>query len=241
MLQLGEERGMTCLRTLVIEDNYDLAANLVDFLEAKGHAVEAAADGITGLHLGLVNDYDVIVLDLMLPGMDGLTLCRKLREEAGKSTPVLMLTARDSIDDKIAGLESGADDYVIKPFALREVEARMRALVRRRASGLQQSRLQVGDLVFDTSTVTITRAGHALDLPPIPMRILELLMRASPRVLKREEIERGIWGDEPPNSDALRAHMHVLRHAIDRPAARPLLRTLRGVGYQIADVDAPAP
>lgn len=117
---------MPRLRTLVIEDNLDLAANLVDFPQARGYEVESAADGITGLHLAIVNDYDVVVLDLLLPGMDGLTVCRKLCEDAGKSAPLLMLTARDSLEDKINGLDAGADDYVVKPFAVREVEALLR-------------------------------------------------------------------------------------------------------------------
>jgi DNA-binding response OmpR family regulator len=116
------------MRILIIEDNRDLAANLVDYMEERGHAADVAGDGLTGLHLATVNDYDAIVLDLMLPGMDGITLCRKLRDDARKTTPVLILTARDSLDDKIVGLESGADDYVAKPFALREVETRLHAL-----------------------------------------------------------------------------------------------------------------
>jgi DNA-binding response OmpR family regulator len=229
---------MPALRALVIEDNYDLAANLVDFLEAKGHAVDAAADGITGLHYGIVNDYDVIILDLILPGLDGLTLCRKLREEAGKVTPVLMLTARDQLEDKIAGLDAGADDYVVKPFALREVEARLRALARRgRDQQAHASVLTVADLVFDTGTMRLTRAGRRIDLSPIPLRILEILMRASPRLVRREELERGVWGYEPPDSDALRSHIHLLRAAIDRDADTPLLHTQRGVGYRLTDED----
>lgn len=230
---------MTALRVLAIEDNRDLAANLVDYLAARGHAVDAAGDGLTGLHLALANDYDVIILDLVLPGLDGITLCRRLREEAGKRTPVLMLTARDALDDKIAGLESGADDYVVKPFALRELEARLKALARRSQGLRPQQRLQVGDLVFDTGTLTLTRGNRSIELPPIPLRILETLMRASPRVLPREEIERAVWGDAPPDSDALRAHMHVLRSAIDKPFESPLLRTHRGHGWQIVAPDAP--
>lgn len=231
---------MQGLRTLVIEDNYDLAANLVDYLEARGHVVDAAADGITGLHYGVTNDYDVIILDLILPGLDGLVLCRKLREEAGKATPVLMLTARDQLDDKIAGLDAGADDYVIKPFSLREVEARLRALSRRGREPLRrQSVLAIADLVFDTGTMRVTRAGRRIDLSPIPLRILEMLMRASPQLVRREELERGVWGYEPPDSDALRSHMHVLRAAIDRDVATPLLHTQRGIGYRLTDDDAP--
>jgi len=229
----------SALRVLVIEDNRDLAANLVDFLEARGHAVDAAADGVTGLHLATVNDYDVIVLDVVLPGLDGIAVCRKLREEAGRSTPVLMLTARDSLDDKIAGLESGADDYVVKPFALREVDARLMALARRASGASLRQRLQVADLAFDAATLELRRGDRRIALPPIPLRLLEQLMRASPRVVGREELERAVWGDAPPDSDALRAHLHVLRAAIDRPDERALLRTVRGRGWQLADPDAP--
>ncbi len=222
------------MNILLIEDNRDLARNLFDFFEAKGYTMDLAGDGISGLHLAASNPYDALVLDLMLPGMDGLTLCERLRE-AGKQTPVLMLTARDSLEDKIAGLEAGADDYVVKPFAMREVEARLRALVRRAQVREGASLLQVGDLSFDPDTLKVARGGRAIELPPIPLKILELLMRASPRVLPREELERGIWGDSPPDSDALRAHLHILRNAVDKDANRPLIRTLRGIGYQITD------
>lgn len=221
------------MNLLLVEDNRDLALNLFDFFEAKAHTLDLAGDGVLGLHLAATNRYDAIILDVMLPGMDGLTLCRKLRE-AGKHTPVLMLTARDALDDKIAGLEAGADDYVVKPFALREVDARLRALVRRAQAHEGGHRLQVGDLAFDTDTLKVTRGGRSIELPPIPLKILELLMRHSPRVLPRDEIERGIWGDSPPDSDALRAHLHILRNAVDRQAERPLIKTLRGIGYQIS-------
>ena len=222
------------MNILLIEDNRDLALNLFDYFEAKGHAMDLAEDGLSGLHLAASNQYDVLILDLMLPGIDGLTLCRRLRE-AGKQTPVLMLTARDSLDDKIAGLEAGADDYVVKPFALREVEARLRALVRRAQVREGSSVLQVGDLSFNPDTLKVVRGERTIELPPIPLKILEILMRHSPRVLPREELERGIWGDSPPDSDALRAHLHILRNAIDKQADRPLIRTLRGIGYQISD------
>jgi DNA-binding response OmpR family regulator len=222
------------LSILVIEDNPDLAANLIDYLVARGHVVDAAGDGLTGLHLAASRRFDVILLDLILPGMDGITLCRRLREESGKLTPVLMLTARDSLEDKITGLEAGADDYLVKPFALREVAARVRALARRSLAAVPNVRLAVGDLEFDTATYRITRRGVTIELPPIPLRLLEALMRASPRVLSREELERAAWGDTPPDSDALRAHLHILRAAVDKPFEQPLLRTLRGLGWQVA-------
>jgi len=222
------------LHILVIEDNPDLAANVCDFLEAKGHVAEAAGDGIAGLHLATTKNYDAIVLDIVLPGMDGLTLCRKFREEARRSTPVLMLTARDALDDRVAGLECGADDYVLKPFALRELEARLKALVRRSTSGMTASVLQVGDLTLDPALIRIHRGDRPISLPPIPFKLLEALMRASPGAIKREALERAVWADAPPDSDALRSHMHTVRAAVDGAGEPPLLHTLRGIGYRIA-------
>lgn len=219
---------------LLIEDNRDLAQNMFDYLEPKGHIVDLAGDGISGLHLATSNQYDVLILDLMLPGIDGLTLCRQLRE-GGKQIPILMLTARDSLDDKIAGLEAGADDYVVKPFMLREVEARLNALIRRSQAREGSPALQVSDLSFDPGTLKIIRGKRTIELPPIPLKILDLLMRNSPRVLSRESLERGIWGDSPPDSDALRAHLHILRNAIDKQSDKPLIKTHRGIGYQISD------
>lgn len=225
------------LRILVIEDNPDLAANLVDFLESHGHAVCAAGDGPTGLRLASGGNHDVIILDLVLPGLDGISLCQRLRGEFGRRTPILMLTARDSIEDKITGLEAGADDYVVKPFVLREVEARLKALVRRAAGDSPSQRLQVADLVFDTANYRISRGGTEIELPPIPAKLLEALMRASPRVLSREGLERAVWGDAPPDSDALRAHLHILRNGIDKPFDQTLLYTLRGVGWKVCPPD----
>lgn len=222
------------MHILLVEDNRDLAQNIFDYFEAKGYTLDLAEDGISGLHLAASNPYDVIVLDLMLPGLDGLSLCKRLRE-AGEQTPVMMLTARDSLDDKIAGLEAGADDYVVKPFALREVNARLRALLRRTQTQPGTGRLRVGDLSFDPITLKVMRGERTIDLPPIPLKILESLMRHSPRVMSREELERAIWGDSPPDSDALRAHLHILRNAVDKQAGIPLIKTLRGLGYQISD------
>jgi DNA-binding response OmpR family regulator len=223
------------LRILVVEDNRDLATELVDFLASGGNSVECALDGITGMHMAIVNEYDAIVLDLMLPGMDGMLLCRKLRQEAGKSTPILMLTARDSLEDKIAGLEAGADDYMVKPAELREMEARVKALSRRGSTRTAApQKLKVGDLVMDQGGRTLYRGDTRLDLPPIPYKILELLMERSPQVVKREELEHLIWNNTRPDSDALRAHMHVLRTLIDKPFDTQLLHTIWGVGYQMA-------
>ncbi len=222
------------MHVLVIEDNPDLAANVCDFLEAKGHSTDAAGDGITGLHLAVTHSYDAIVLDVMLPGMDGISLCHRLREEARRDTPVLMLTARDALDDRVAGLECGADDYVVKPFALRELEARLKALTRRAHGAACAAVLRVADLEFDPSLMQARRAGRLLSLPPIPLKLLETLMRATPRVVRRDELERAVWGDQTPDSDVLRAHMHVLRGAVEAPGEAPLIHTLRGIGYRLA-------
>jgi DNA-binding response OmpR family regulator len=222
------------MNILLIEDNRDLATNMFDYFETRGYTMDLAADGISGLHFASTNRYDALVLDLMLPGMDGLVLCKRLRD-AGRHTPILMLSARDSLNDKIAGLEAGADDYVVKPFSLREVEARLLALVRRAQVREGTVTLQVGDLSFNSGTFKVLRGERTVELPPIPLKLLEVLMRQSPRVSSRAELERAIWGDSPPDSDALRAHLHILRNAVDKKTDKPLIRTLRGIGYQIID------
>ena len=228
------------IAVLVIEDSQDLAANIADYLEAHGYLVDVAMDGVTGLHLAVTQAHDVIVLDLMLPGIDGLSVCRRLRQDAQSAVPVLMLTARATLEDKAAGFGEGADDYLVKPFELRELDLRLRALTRRaRAGGLLQ-RLRVADLVFDLDTLTVQRAGQSISLPVLPLKILELLMKRAPGVVWRRDIEQAVWGDTPPESDALRVHMHTLRSAIDPPGLAPLLHTVRGVGYQMKDPDAPA-
>lgn len=229
------------MRILVIEDNQDIAANLGDYLEDRGHTVDFAADGITGLHLAIVHEFDAIVLDLNLPGMDGLEVCRKLRGEARKQTPVLMLTARDTLQDKVIGLDAGADDYLVKPFAIQELEARLRALIRRDRRQVSAEVLKVADLVLDTASLRVTRGGKEIQLSPIGLRLLTILMRESPRVVTRRDIEREIWGDGLPDSDTLRSHLYNLRKAIDRPFDKPLLHTVQTAGYRIADLDtAPA-
>ncbi len=222
---------------LLIEDNRGIAEMVGEFLERRGYEVDYAADGITGLHLAVSHGFDVIILDLMLPGMDGLDLCRKLRQEAKKSTPVLMLTARDTLQDKLTGLDAGADDYLVKPFEIRELEARVRALIRRDRRQVSDGVLEVGDLVLDTATLRLTRAGQDLQISPIGLKLLGILMRESPRVVSRQDIEREIWGDGLPDSDTLRSHLYNLRKVIDKPFQKPLLHTIHSAGYRLADLD----
>ena len=225
------------MRILVIEDNSDIAANLGDYLEERGHTVDFAADGVTGLHLAVVNDFDAIVLDLNLPGMDGLEVCRKLRQDARKQTPVLMLTARDALESKLDGFEAGADDYLVKPFALQEVDARLAVLLRR-GKGPQSRILNVADLEYNLDTLEVRREGKLLQLNPTALKILQSLMESSPSVVTRQELETRVWGEELPDSDSLRVHIHGLRAAVDKPFPKPLIQTRHGIGYRIA---APEP
>jgi DNA-binding response OmpR family regulator len=228
------------ISVLIIEDNRDLAANIADYLGERAYLTDVALDGVTGLHLAVTNRYDAIVLDIMLPGIDGLTVCRRLRQDAHSTVPVLMLTARAMLNDKVAGFAEGADDYLVKPFELRELDVRLQALIRRSRLNERLQQLKVGDLEFDLGTLALRRSGRTIELPATPLKILELLMKRSPNVVSRREIEQALWGDSPPDSDALRVHMHTLRAAIDPPELPPLLRTVRGIGYQLQEPDASA-
>ena len=223
---------------LLVEDSRQIAESVGAALERSGYSVDYAADGPGGLHLAVTGSYDAVVLDLNLPGMDGLEICRKLRGEAKKSTPVLMLTARGTLEDKLAGLEAGADDYLVKPFEVRELEARLHALIRRDRRQVSAEVLTVGDMTLDTATLRLTRAGQELAASPIGLKLLAILMRESPRVVSRRDIEREIWGDMLPDSDTLRSHLYNLRRVIDKPFERPLLHTIHSAGYRLADLDA---
>lgn len=227
------------MRILIVEDHRDIAENIGDYLAPKGHEIDFAADGVTGLHLAVTNDYDVIVLDLMLPALDGLAVCRRLREDAKSDTPVLMLTARDRLDDKVEGFQSGADDYLVKPFALKELEIRLEALRRRSQSAVASRVLKVGDLEFDPDTQVVRRAGRRLELNPSLRRLLGLLMANAHRVVRRDELEAALWGDDRPDADVLRAHIYALRSIVDKPFDAKLLHTIHGTGYRLsADDDA---
>ena len=223
---------------LLIEDNRGIAEMVGEFLERRGYGLDYATDGNTGLRLATQNGYDVIVLDLMLPGIDGLELCRRLRSEAKVSTPVLMLTARDTLEDKLVGLDAGADDYLVKPFEIRELEARVRALIRRDRRQVSAEVLKVGELVLDTATLRVQREGQELAVSPIGLKLLTILMRESPRVVSRRDIEREVWGESLPDSDTLRSHLYNLRKIIDKPFDKQLLHTIHSAGYRLADLEA---
>ena len=228
------------LRILIVEDNTDIAENIGDYLEQQGHVLDFAMDGIGGLHLALTHDFDVIVLDIMLPGMDGLTFCRKLRREAGRKTPVLILTARDTLSDKLEGFDAGADDYLVKPFALEELAARIGVLARR-GDQSASSRICVADLEVDIGKMQVQRAGRKIELNRACLKILIMFMQAHPNIVTRKELEHALWGDQPPGSDALRSHIYALRSAIDKPFKHSLLETVHGVGYRLVVPDEISP
>lgn len=221
------------MRILIIEDDVDIATNVYDYLAGLGHSVDHAADGVTGLHLAVTQTYDAMLLDLALPGMSGLEVCHKLRTEAKRDLPVLMLTALDTLDDKLRGFEQGADDYLAKPFALREVEARLRALARRHQGRVTDRVLTVGDLVFDPSSLSITRAGTPVKLPPKCVRLLETLMQRPGHVFSRAELETAVWGETLESSETLRSHLHLLRRALARADRPDPIETVHGLGYRL--------
>ena len=221
------------MRVLIVEDHHDLARNIGDFLEHNGHLVDFASDGVVGLHLAVTEEYDAIVLDLTLPGIDGLAVCRRVREDAGSQVPILMLTARDTLDDKLRGFDAGADDYLVKPFALEELGARLAAIVKRGAR--RRNVLVVADLELDTGTLTARRRGVALKLNRMGVRLLQELMRASPNVVTKADLEHRIWGEDVPDGHALRTHIYYLRRVLDRPFDQPLLKTVHGLGYRLSD------
>ncbi|MCW6028386.1 response regulator transcription factor [Stenotrophomonas sp. SRS1] len=220
------------LHILVIEDNPALRAGMATLLEARGHRVAFAADGLSGLQMALDAPPDVLVLDLTLPGMDGLGVCSHLRERADRHIPILMLTARDTLGDKLIGFQAGADDYLVKPFAGEELLARCLALAHRHERR-EGHVLRIGSLHIDRRRGSATRRSQVLELPQTAYRLLVLLAEAWPRTVTRSELIRRLWGDEAPPSDPLRSHLYLLRQALDKPFDRPMLKTVHDVGFKL--------
>lgn len=219
---------------LLVEDDLDLAAAVVDYLELENIHCDHASNGVAGLHLINTNTYDVIILDLNLPKMDGLQICEQLRDK-GIDIPVLMLTARDTLDDKLAGFSKGADDYLVKPFAMEELIVRTQVLAKRRSG--QISRLTVFDLVLDLNKKQAFRNDQPLKLSPTALKILEILMRESPNPVSREKIIQSVWGDEQPDSNSLKVHIFNLRKHVDGLHSNKLIQTLSGSGFAIKEIN----
>ena len=220
------------LRILVIEDNHALRENMAALFAAHGHDADFAADGNAGLQLALELRPDVVVLDLSLPGMDGVRVCEQLRARADRHVPVLMLTARDALDDKLRGFAAGADDYLTKPFAEAELLVRCQALSLRHRVGAGHV-LSIGSLQLDRRSGAATREGQPLALNPISYRILLALAEAWPRTLTRSELIARLWGEDPPESDPLRTHLYLLRRELDKRFDKAMLETVHGVGYRL--------
>ena len=218
------------LLILIIEDDMDIAATIGDYLALENMECDFAYNGQAGLDAALSHPYDIILLDLTLPKLDGLHVCEQLR--AKKITcPILMLTARDALSDRISGFESGADDYLIKPFEFEELTVRIRALIRR-VKGFSNT-VVIGDLEVRLGEKLAIRAGRKLKLSPTSWILLEQLARNSPNVLSREELERAVWGDSIPSSDSLKVHLYKLRRQVQRPFETPLLQSISGVGFAL--------
>lgn len=215
------------LNVLLVEDNLDLAATVIDYLDLEGINCDHATHGVAGLELLKQQCFDVLLLDLNLPRLGGLEVCTRLREE-GSDLPILMLTARDRLEDKLAGFQVGTDDYLVKPFDLEEMVARVRVLASRRSG--QARRLACGDLEMNLTEHQVMRAGQPVHLSPIAWKLLEVLLRTSPDVVSRAHLEARVWGDNVPDSNSLKVHLHRLRQAVDAPFDSPLIHTLPGHG-----------
>jgi DNA-binding response OmpR family regulator len=221
------------MRILIVEDNHRLNSSLQMNLTHEGYSVDSAYDGQEGQDLAELTSYDLIILDILLPKKDGLEVCRELRRRR-IHTPILLLTARDSVDDRVQGLDCGADDYLVKPFAMSELQARLRALLRRHHH-YTNGRLEIGDLVVDPVTHIVEREGHTIDLTPKEFALLEYFMYHPNQVVTREMIEQHIWNyDFECSSNVIDVYVRRLRRKIDDPFEAKLLATIRGIGYRLA-------
>ncbi|BCO19614.1 MULTISPECIES: response regulator transcription factor [unclassified Alteromonas] len=221
------------LHILLIEDEVSIAKNIAQYMEHKGHVLDFAVRGDQGLDLALNAYYDVVILDLNLPSMDGLNVCQTIREKSERHVPILMLTARDSIDDKVSGFHVGTDDYLTKPFSLQELEVRCIALSKRHL--LQTTdKIELGPLTIDRKSKTASRDGQSLSLSSMGFRILQILAEAHPQVVSRSQLTQQLWGDEPTESDALRSHIYQLRNVVDKPFSSPLIKTVFGAGFALS-------
>lgn len=220
------------ITTLLIEDDRAMATSVAEYLSLNHISVDHAYNGKAGLNLATSNNYDVILLDLMLPKMDGLTVCQQLRK-TGVDTPVLMLTALDTLDDKLAGFDAGTDDYLVKPYAMKELMVRIRALANRRSG--QVYKYTIGDLVVDFQARTVSRSGTPIQLSPSSWTILESLVKSSPNVVTYQQIEQALWGEESPDSNSLKVLIHKLRQRVDKPFDTAMIQTVPGQGLAIRE------
>ncbi len=227
-LQIGKKH----LRVLIVEDHRALAENIFEFLGETYYCLDFAYDGLTALHLVSVNQYDVIVLDIMLPGLSGLKLCERIRNDLKCNTPILFMTARDAIEDKTSGFSLGGDDYLVKPFDMREMELRIQALSRRGASN--QNERNAGSICFNTGTLEVSLSnGKKVELSGANARLFEILMQAYPRFVSHETLSQAVWGIDDIDLHTLRTHIYNLRKLLNDTLNHSLIKTLRGRGYRL--------
>lgn len=224
------------INVLLVEDDIDLAATIVDYLDIESITCDHASNGLMGLELIQRNHYQMVMLDINMPKMDGLTLCNTVRER-GLDIPILMLTARDSLENKLQGFEAGSDDYLVKPFAMKELVARVQVLSKRRSGEVK--RLVLGDLILDLNQRIAQSQQRTLKLSPIAFKLLEVLVRASPHPVSRQHIMQAVWGDEQPDSNSLKVHIHHVRKQLNASKHSPLLKldTISGIGFAIKAAD----
>lgn len=218
------------MNVLLVEDDLDLAATVVDFFELESVTCDHAANGVAGLNLIQKHHYDVVILDVNMPKMNGLSVCAAMRSE-GKDTSVLMLTARDTLEDKLEGFASGTDDYLVKPFELQELLVRINVLAKRRSG--QVEKIRVADLEIDTRQKQAMRGGELLKLSPTGFKILETLARQSPAPVSREKLMQAVWGDNIPDSNSLKVHLYHLRKNIDKDNDTTLIHTIGSQGFAL--------
>lgn len=217
----------------MVEDHYELASTLCEFLEEHHFVVDHARNIDAAKNLLKQHYYHILLLDINLPDGSGYDLCEWLRIDENLDIPVLMLTARDTLNDKLKGFNSGTDDYLVKPFDFNELIVRIKALIKRSLGEVSNNKLKIYDLVLDPAKQQVSRAGISIELPPIQFKLLKFLMRHSPKVMTKQEIIMELWGDEEPESDALRSHIYNLRKMVDKPFDQKIIHTISGVGFKI--------
>ncbi|WP_085297118.1 response regulator transcription factor [Cognaticolwellia mytili] len=221
------------MKILLVEDCQNVAEVIFDYFEASDISLDYAATGTLGLALAQSQKFDCIILDIMLPGMDGLSVCQQLRSE-GNNTPIIMLTARDTDSDMLSGLRQGADDYIIKPFNLEVLEARIHSLIRRNSGTGFVNQITSGPIMLDINTHQVWRGKNELKLTPIGFKILKILVHKAPNVVSRQEIEDVLWPDDLPDQDILRKHVYQLRNKVDTPFTENIIETVPKLGYRLA-------
>lgn len=220
---------------LLIEDHRLLAETMMDYLSSEAIEVDYAATGLQGVELATRQSYDALILDINLPDIDGFTVCQRLRQHYHLDLPVLMLTARDELADRLQGFAQGADDYLVKPFANQELVARLQALVKRKRGQVVNKRISLGDLTVDTSTQQVWRAEQEVMVSPTGFKILRILMREAPAIVSREALQHEVWGADIPDTDSLRSHVYNLRKALNQPNQPELIHTLKGIGFKLTN------